>query len=226
LLHDQGVLGQEKFDPPLLRFSQNILGQTDLVGLAEGFTDLFSLGEPEGVGHPTADQDSVGFLQKEPQNPNFVTHLSPTQDHEKRALGIGELSAQVAQLLFHEQASRRLLGEPGTGLSGGMGAMSRAEGVIDIEFGGAEELFGESRIILLLFGVEADVFKQKDFARLEGGAEFIRLGADAIGCELDGFAENLGKVGGDRFQRELFLRLAFGPTEVTGEDEGGAFLKK
>ena len=54
----------------------------------------------------------------------------------------------------------------GDALSGGMGAMSSAKGIVDIEIAEGCELAGESGIVLLLFRVEAQIFQQQDLAGL------------------------------------------------------------
>ena len=205
---------------------QDLLGQRHLVGLVERFADLFALGEAEGVGHAAADEDGVGFLEQGAENADFVAHLGPAQDDKERTLGIGELCAEVAEFFLHEQAGGGFLGEAGTGLGGGVGAVGRAEGVVDVKLGGAEELLGEGGIVLFLLGMEADIFQEEDIARLEGGAELVGFGADAVGRELDRFAQDFGEVGGNRLEGILLLRLALGAAEVAGEDEGGALFQK
>ena len=40
-----------------------------------------------------------------------------------------------------------------------MGTVSGPKGIVDVDFGCPQKLFGEIRIILFLFDVEADVFE-------------------------------------------------------------------
>jgi hypothetical protein len=52
----------------------------------------------------------------------------------------------------------------GDAFGGGVGAVGGAEGVVDVDLGEAGKLFGEGGVVGFFFGVEAEVFEQKDLA--------------------------------------------------------------
>ena len=123
-------------------------------------------------------------------------------------------------------------------------AVSRTEGVHHIVIGVIGEGLGKlllthlhfflclvvSRIFLvdaygltLFFGIEAEVFKQKHFAGLQGSGSFLCFGA--VGGERHGGVERSGYGFFDLTERELGVHLTFGLTHVAHDDKRAAVGK-
>ena len=64
--------------------------------------------------------------------------------------------SQVVDLFLHQEA-RNTWEIAGDTFGRGMGAMSRAKGIVDIYFTEGGKLLSELRIVLLLFFMEAEV---------------------------------------------------------------------
>ena len=75
--------------------------------------------------------------------------------------------AEVGDFLFHQQAGHGGLEKVRNALGGGVGAMRRAEGVVDVDLGQRGQRLGEGRIVGFFFGVEAQIFKQQHLAGFE-----------------------------------------------------------
>ena len=136
--------------------------------------------------------------------------------------------AEVSQLLFHQQAgrgARHVMGDP---LNRRVRPVRRPERIVHVEIGERGECGRESRIVLLFLGVEAEVL-EKDHAaartvdHLHG---ILRRRADAVVDELHGPSEQLREVTCDGRQAELRVRLSLRPTEMAGEDDGGAAIER
>ena len=132
-------------------------------------------------------------------------------------------AAQELQLLLNEEAGHggQVMGHA---LGGGMSAVGRAEGVVDIDVAVAGKLLGEIRIILFLFVMEAEVFKQADFAFLQGGNDAVRVFADDILGHLDGAAQQLAQAQGGRSQGVLHVELALGAAQVAHQHDFGVLV--
>jgi hypothetical protein len=119
------------------------------------------------------------------------------------------------------------MSEVSDALGGGVGAMGAAEGVVDVDVAEVGELLGEVGIVLLLFGMEAEVFEQEGLAGLEVGGHLEGDLSDAIGGEGDVFilvhdvVEQGAEVVDKRAQAHGGNGLALGAAEVRGEDDLG-----
>ena len=101
-----------------------------------------------------------------------------------------------------------------------MGAVRRAEGVVDVAGGarGRDERFGELGEVLLLALVEAHVLEQHDAARRELVARRLGDVADAV-VRLDHLrAEQLREALDDRRDRERRVRRVLRPADVRRDD--------
>ena len=93
--------------------------------------------------------------------------------------------------------------------------MCCAEGIVDINIAELGELLGKTRIVLLFFGVEPQVFEQQDLAVSQIHRRLQRFVAVGALDERDlPVGEQLGEALGDRLQRVLRLRLALRATEM------------
>ena len=108
---------------------------------------------------------------------------------------------------------------------GGMGAVRRAERVVDVCFAELGELLAELGIVLLLALVETKVLENQHLTILKGRCLGLGVWADGVGGERHGATEQLGEAQGRRAQRELLLEaLARRTAEVAHEDDAGAFV--
>ncbi len=106
----------------------------------------------------------------------------------------------------------------------GVGAVRRAEGVVDVDLGEGGEALGEGGVVPLLARVEAGVLEDEDVA--VGERRHGRLGhrADAVGGEGDGRAEELPELLRHRGERVLRVGRPLRLAEVGGEDDPRSLL--
>ena len=87
-----------------------------------------------------------------------------------------------------------------------VGAMSGAEGVVDVDIGQRCELCREFRIVRFLLGVKAEILEEQNVALLEGGRRSLDLWSDTVCRGLDGPPEEACQAFGDRGQPVLQSR--------------------
>jgi hypothetical protein len=68
-----------------------------------------------------------------------------------------EFAVEVFEFALHEESEGGFGDVVGDAFGGGVSAVGGAEGVVDVDFGGACELFGEVGVVGFLGGVEAGV---------------------------------------------------------------------
>ena len=102
--------------------------------------------------------------------------------------------------------------------------MRRRERVIDIEIAELRELRGEVRVVLLLARVEAQIFQQRDLARLQRGDDPLGLGSDAIGRETHGAAAGSARQRLDKRAQRLRRVRPLRPAEMRHHDRLAAAL--
>ena len=180
------VDGEEEF---VAEFREQILGEFDLVFLDERFAGGEALRAQEGVCHGAADDQAVDHLAEVLDDFDFVGDFGAAEDGDAGARRIGGGHAEILQFLLHEESGGGLRDVLDHALGGSVGAMGGAEGVVDVEIAEGGEFLGEGGIVLLLFGVEAQIFEEEDFAG--GGFHGLDFGADAIGRHLDRPIEQL-----------------------------------
>ena len=80
---------------------------------------------------PPPIKTASAILQQIPDHADLIDDLGPAQDGDERSFGISNCRAQVLDFLFHQETSHAGQ-QPGHTFGGRMGAVSRAEGIIDI----------------------------------------------------------------------------------------------
>src|SRR6266478_456033 len=105
-----------------------------------------------------------------------------------------------------------------------MGAMRRREGVVDVEIAERGERLRESRIVLLLRRMKAEIFEERHLSRPEPVHDGARLLADAILGEAGLAPDRRRQWGYERAQRVFRVRLPVGPAEMRKHDDAGAPL--
>ena len=95
--------------------------------------------------------------------------------------------------------------------------MRGGKGVVDVAIGEAGQRPREPVVVGLLLLVETQVLEEQHLSRLERARLFTHLVADTIRSERHRQREQRGEPLGHRAQRELWGRLALGPSEMRGE---------
>ena len=101
--------------------------------------------------------------------------------------------------------------------------MRRREGVVDIGIAERRQRLRKTRIVGLLALVEAQIFEQRDLARLEGGDNPLRLGTDAVGRKLHRPAADRAAQRLDDRAQGLRRVGPFRAPEMRHDDHLGAF---
>ena len=209
----------------------------------QGVADLAAFSLDEGIAHTAADNQVIDLGDQVLEHFEFRGDFRTADDGRERVLGVLQHAVDGANLAFHQVAEHLVVGEIlGDQGRGSVSAVCRAKGVVDVAVGIGSQLLGEGFLALLdsglggflflvggvfgqsagfafLFCIEAQVFEQQHFARLEG----CRLGISllAVRSELHRHAEILLDAGDNMFEREFFggtLR----PAEVRHDDQGAA----
>jgi hypothetical protein len=100
-----------------------------------------------------------------------------------------------------------------------VGSVSSTEGIVDINFAQLRQLLGKSFIVLFFALVEAQVFKEQNFARLQLSGSLLSNFTNAIVSELDRLTEQFAQPLRYRSERILLIALTLWATEVGHEDE-------
>ena len=184
--------------------------------LDERLADVAARGQDERVGDAAADDQHVDLRRERAQDRELGRHFRSGDDRDQRTLRIARARwpsasssaassgpAHATGAIFGDAVRRRL------------GAMRRAEGVVDVDVAQRRHLSRERVVVLLLALVEAAVLEQHDLPRLQRVEP--RAAVDPVAHERHRHAEQLGQALRDRRQRVLGLPLAFGrPAEMRG----------
>ena len=127
----------------------------------------------------------VDAIQQAVDHLDLVGDLGSADDGDEWLDGIADGLAEIGQLLLHQQARGRDWNVVRDALRGGMSAMGAAEGVVDVDIAERGKLLRERGIVLLLLGVEAQIFEQQGLAGLEAGDHLGGDLADALRREGD-----------------------------------------
>ena len=180
------------------------------------------MGLHEGVGHATADDQLVHAVEQVLQHSQLGAHLGATNDGCHRLLCPAKHLLQRLDLALHQEAKGLVLREKlGDHRSGSVGAVGRAERVVDVEVAILRELAGEELIPRLLLPVESEVFQNGNLTGRQGLRDLQRLIAHTIGGKLDGTAEVALQGRQDVAQREVRIGT-LRPPEVAHEHEASA----
>jgi hypothetical protein len=107
-----------------------------------------------------------------------------------------------------------------------MGAVCRAEGIVDINIGQLSQSLGEGWVVLLLLSVEAKVLQHEDIAILHFGYRFLHLRPYAVPAAGHGPLKQLREAFGHGSQPHILDDLAVGTTQVRTKDDLALFIKQ
>ncbi len=209
----------------------------------QGITDVAALGLDEGVAHAAADDEVVHLAHQVLEDGQLGAHLGAADDGGKGPLCVLEHIVDGLDFAFHEVAEHLVVREVSGDEGGGaVGAVSRAESVVDVAVcigsQGLDELLlgglhgslgglllfvgsilGQAAGLAFFLGIVAEVLQQQGFAGLEGGGLCLCLHA-VIG-KLDGNAQAFAHAAYDVLEGELGIHL-LGTAQVGHDDEGAA----
>ena len=116
---------------------------------------------PQLLGHLAADDHRVGSAAQFAQHAELVLDLRAAGDEHERPVDVAEQAAEVLELGLEQQAG---VGgqEAGDALRRRMGAVRRAERVVDVEVPPVRQLTRVHRVVRRLAGVEARVLEDGD----------------------------------------------------------------
>jgi hypothetical protein len=223
--HD-GVHGQRQLHSPAPGGLERAARGFDAIGLDQRAPDRVAQRAQEGEGHAAADEQAVHLADQVLDERDLVRDLGAAEHGHQRPLRRFEDAAERGQLAQHQQARRRWLQVARDGGDGGVGAVRRREGVVDVAVGQLGELPGEAVVVLLFLGMEAQVLEQEHLARLQRLRLRPRGRADAVGRERDGPVQQLREAFAHRPQRVGGVRPALGAAQVRGEHDGGAGVER
>ena len=94
--------------------------------------------------------------------------------------------------------------------------MRGAERIVHPDIGERCELASKGLVVLLLFGMETNIFEEEHLPLFEILDQFLHAVTDAVVCEHDVLLQDLRQPRCSRFQRVLLpvFGLALGPAEV------------
>ena len=104
--------------------------------------------------------------------------------------------------------------------------MGAGKGVVDVEIAERRQPGREIGIVLLFFGVEAQVFEHDDVAAGHGRDHGLGLRPYAIRGEGHGAPGRGGQRRGHRTQRHRVHHLALGPAQVRGDHHLGPLVRQ
>ncbi len=172
----------------------------------------------EVVGHAAAEEERVGAPREDPQRVDLARDLRAAQDRGERALRLEE-TRELADLLLEEEPGALHGHERRHARHGGVGAMRRAERVIDVDVREGGQLLRERGVVRLLARVEAQVLEEQDFAGRELSREVLDLGPHAVVRESHGTLEESGELDRDRRERELRFARSLRLSQVGGAED-------
>src|ERR1700676_4596114 len=217
--------GSSSFRLFCLASARSLRARSILSSSTRDFSDGQALRLEKSVGHSAADERGVCNSHEIFDNFDFVADFCSAENRYEWARGIGERLPEIGELFFHQQAGGGCFDEARDAHDGSVGAMRGAESVANEETVAERgELFRESFVVLLFFGMEANVFEQQNFAVAKRFALGFGDRAGAIRGKANGFANERFELFRDREKRKLGVGTALGAPEVRSKDQAAAFL--
>ena len=132
------------------------------------------------------------------------------------------LTLEVVQLLLEKESGDGRGQISSDTLSGAVGAVSSAEGVVDEDVGVGSKLLCEGLVVLLLLRVETNILEENDISLLHGSYGSGDGLTDAVRHKSHRLAKELCKTRGDGGKREFCLEATFRSAQVGRKDDLGA----
>ena len=157
----------------------------------------------------------VDLVGQRLQDGQLGRDLGAADDGDQRTLGLMQGAAQRVQLGFQQRTGAGHRREAGDAVRGGLGAVRRAEGVVDVDVAQRGHLPGQRLVVLLLADVDAAVFQQHDLAGVDLDA------VNPVLHQRHGHAQQLGQALADLGQRIGLGQHALFRAAQVGRDHHG-----
>ena len=189
------------------------------IGLGQRFADAPAGGEDEGVGDASADDQRVDPLGQRPQDGQLGGDLGSRHDRDQRPRRCRERPRQRIELRRHQRAragDRRMTGDA---VRRRLGAVRRAESVVDVDVAELRHPPRERVVVLLLPLVDPAVLEQDEVAGCERIVPCAAV--DPVANQRHVVPEEFPQPLRDRCERILGLPFPFRrPAEVRGDHHG------
>src|SRR5438093_2031266 len=129
------------------------------------------------------------------------------------------------QFLLHEESRSGRLHKGDNAHSRRMGPVGGSKCIIHIDVRQGGELFGEVAIVLLFFGMEAEILEQERLPVLKIGNHLLDLRAHTVRSKSGGLSQQFTEPGRDGSQAVFRFGRTFRPSEMRGEYKASAFLE-
>ena len=211
--------GQAELQATRPHHTFDLAGRLHLVVFDERSTHGNASRFEKGVGHRPADDEPIDASDKVLNHVELVRHLRAPENRHERAVGRREHAAQVFELLFHQEPGGGFRHEMRDALDRRVGAMGRAERVVDVQLGQGGQLLRELRVVLFFLRMKPEILEQHHTAAaVMGGIDRGFRGLpDAVGRKRHRPTQERRGACGDRFQAVLRIHLPLRASQVRGE---------
>ena len=158
-LRDDGVERKDDLHVVLRGLQEHLTAVFELRVVDQRLADLAALGLDEGVGHAAADDEGIGFGQKVLDDVELVRDLGAAEDGDEGSLRVFDRIAEIFDLFGNEIAGNGFIHIVDYADGGAVGAMGRAERVVDEHVCERTEFLGERGFVLGLFRSVTGVLK-------------------------------------------------------------------
>src|SRR6266567_6250953 len=150
------VDGQQQVQVALTGLGDEVTSHIEFTLFEQRVADLVPLGLQEGVCHTATDEQDVDHADETLQDGDFVGDLGPADDSGKGPPWMLKRRSEEVDFLLHQETCHawQVMGDA---FGRGMGTVSGAEGIVDVDFTKRGKLARKIRVILFLFLVEAEV---------------------------------------------------------------------
>ena len=211
---------EEQVDPLRLRPLEELPREVELVRLDQALPDRDLLRLEEGVGHGAADEHGVRLGDQVLEHLDLVGDLGAAEERHERALRRAERLPEVLDLLDDEEAGRLLLDERGHAGRRGVGAVGRAEGVVDVDVAERRQLAAEASSFFSSSGWKRRFSSRRTCPSLRSLDQLPDAVADAVVGEDHVLAEQLREAHRGRLERELRRGPRASPWGARGATRG------
>ena len=222
---DDVVDGQLQPHAPLCRAAFDGACRVDQIRLDERPAHRQPARPEERIGHGAADEQRIDPRQQVLDDLQLAGHLRAAEQRRERPRGRGEQRPEVLQFPLQEQPRGRVGDVRHDARRRGVGAVGRAERVVDVDVRRRHQRRREVRVVRFFLRVEAEVLEQGHAARPGLRDRPLRRLSHAVRGAAHGAAEQLRQPRRDRPQAELRPWPSPRPAEVRGEHERCAPLQ-
>ena len=168
----------------------------------------------KGVGQHATQEDRVGTAQQAFQQARLVGQVGTAQDGDERPRDFTDQLTQELHLALHLQPHAFGRHEPGHSDGRGVRQVRDCEGIVDVDVGVAGKGSGESLVVGLFAGREAQVLQHGHAAVAQVGHHLLGAVAHWLIGQNHIAVEKLDQAGGHWHEGKRWVRSSLGPTEM------------